>query len=65
MSTARLVLRSLRQGLGRVMKVVLVLGLLYVGVRLFGDDNVLRGLDVMESRVVTAWQRLREYRGMW
>jgi predicted RNA-binding Zn ribbon-like protein len=64
MSTARLVLRSLRQGLGRVMKVVLVLGLLYVGARLFGDDSVLRVLDVMEARVMTAWQRLREYSGM-
>jgi hypothetical protein len=47
------------------MKVVLALGLLlYVGARLFGDDSVLRVLDVMEARVVMAWERLQEYAGM-
>ena len=44
-------------------QIVLVIGLLYVVARLFGDDSVLRLLDVMESRAVTAWQRLREFTG--
>jgi predicted RNA-binding Zn ribbon-like protein len=63
-TAARGMLRSLLQALGRAMKFVLLLALIYVGVRLFGDDNLLRMLDGLEMRVATAWERLLTYGGM-
>jgi hypothetical protein len=37
--------------------------LIYVGLRLFGDDSVLRGLDRFESRLLVGWRRLLAYLG--
>ena len=34
-------------------------GLLYVGLRLFGDETVLRGLDRFEAHLLVGWERLQ------
>jgi len=38
-----------------------VLGLVYAGMRLFGDESVLRGLDTFEARLQIGWERLQGY----
>jgi hypothetical protein len=55
-------LQPLASGLGRglrgVLSTVFMLGLLYVGLRLFGDAGVLSQLDAIEARVMRGWRRL-------
>jgi hypothetical protein len=41
--------------------VALLVGLVYAGVRLFGDAATLRDLDAFEARLQVAWQRLQDY----
>lgn len=60
----RAVLQPILRTLGGVTKIVLFLAVLYVGARLFGDDNVLRQLDALEARLMIAWQRMLTYVGM-
>ena len=60
----RALLQPLWRVLARMARIALVLALIYVGVRLFGDDSLLRQLDVLESRLTIAWQRLLAYVGM-
>jgi len=40
---------------------VLVVGLIYAGIRLFGDDSTLRTLDNVEARLQIGWERLQTY----
>ncbi|PKO54987.1 MAG: hypothetical protein CVU28_07975 [Betaproteobacteria bacterium HGW-Betaproteobacteria-21] len=61
---ARALLQPLWRALARMAKITLVLALIYVGVRLFGDDSLLRQLDAIESRLAIAGQRLLAYVGM-
>lgn len=51
--------RRLRQATG----LLLVLLLLYAGLRLFGDPSTLRQLDAVEARLQLGWQRLLGYAG--
>lgn len=57
-------LRALLRALSRAAKIVLMLALIYAGLRLFGDDSLLRQLDALELRLSIAWQRLLAYAGM-
>lgn len=60
----RAMLQPLLRALARGAKFALFLGLVYVGVRLFGDESWLRQLDALEARLAIAWQRLLGYAGM-
>ncbi len=53
--------RGVGQGVTRLMWLVIILTLAYAGMRLFGDENLLRTLDTFEGRLLTAWQRLLGY----
>lgn len=61
---ARALLQPLLRALARTAKVVLVLALIYFGVRVFGDDSLLKQIDAIESRLAIAWQRLLDYLDM-
>ncbi len=45
----------------KILTLVVLLGLIYVGLRLFGDDRVLGQLDAFEARLAVAWERLQAY----
>lgn len=55
--------------IGRILRksltLVIVVALVYVGVRLFGDESLLRTLDVFEVRLQVAWERLMHYVEQW
>ena len=55
------VLRAFGRGLKRTLSAIFGLGLLYVGLRLFGDETVLRGLDRFEAHLLVGWERLQVY----
>lgn len=40
---------------------VLVIAVIYIGLRLFGDDEMLQGLDNVEARLQIGWDRLLGY----
>jgi hypothetical protein len=42
------------------MPLVLVVAI-YIGLRLFGDDEVLQKLDQLEARLLVGWDRLMTY----
>ena len=42
------------------MPLVLV-AVIYIGLRLFGDDKVLQTLDQLEARLLVGWERLMAY----
>ena len=48
-------------GLRRVVVTALLVAAVYIGLRLFGDDEVLRGLDRFEARLLVGWERLQQY----
>jgi len=52
-------LRVLRQ----LLSIAVVIALIYVGIRLFGDDSLLRQLDLVEARLLRGWGRLLRYLG--
>ena len=54
-------LRATGRGLRKLLSVAVVLGLVYAGMRLFGDESVLRGLDTFEARLQIGWERLQGY----
>ncbi len=60
-SLAREALRVTGRGLKKLISLVLVVGLLYAGIRLFGDDGTLRTLDSVEARLQIGWERLQTY----
>ena len=60
--------RTTRRGGLNVYSFVLILillaivaGLIYGGIRLFGDEQWLRQLDAFEARLLIAWERLQLY----
>jgi len=58
---ARKALRATGRGLKKLISLVLVVGLIYAGIRLFGDDSTLRTLDSVEARLQVGWERLQTY----
>lgn len=52
-------LRTLGRGLKKLLTLVFIAGLIYVGIRLFGDEQWLRHLDAFEARLLVAWERLQ------
>ena len=60
-SLAREALRTTGRGLKKLISLVLVVGLLYAGIRLFGDASTLRTLDRVEARLQIGWERLQTY----
>lgn len=52
-------LRPLVGGLGRVLTLLLLMGAVYAGLRLFGDAATLRQLDAVEAQLLVGWQRLQ------
>jgi hypothetical protein len=52
-------------GFGRYMKKILMplvlVVVIYIGLRLFGDDEVLQTLDQLEARLLVGWGRLMAY----
>ena len=50
--------RAMGRGLRRLAAILLALGVLYGGVRLFGDAPTLRLLDRAEARMIVGWDRL-------
>ena len=54
-------LRVLGRGLKRLLSIVFGVALIYVGIRLFGDESLLRHLDAFEARLLIGWERLQQY----
>ena len=52
---------AIARGLRRVVVTALLVAAVYIGLRLFGDDEVLRGLDRFEARLLVGWERLQQY----
>ena len=52
-------------GFGRYIKKILMplvlVAAIYIGLRLFGDDEVLQTLDQLEARLLVGWERLLAY----
>jgi len=57
------ILLRLGSDVRKLLSFVVVLGLIYVGMRLFGDESLLRDLDALEARLHIGWQRLMQYIG--
>ncbi|MEL0583606.1 MAG: toll/interleukin-1 receptor domain-containing protein [Candidatus Thiodiazotropha sp. (ex. Lucinoma kazani)] len=57
--------QRLLQRLGRKLRslitVIVILGLIYMGIRLFGDEALLRNLNAFEARLQVGWERLLHY----
>lgn len=45
----------------KTLMTILVIGAVYIGLRLFGDAEVLQTLDQIEARLQTGWSRLLSY----
>jgi len=58
---AQQLLRGLGRGLKKLVSIAFGLGLLYAGIRLFGDAQMLDMLDAFEARLLIAWERLQYY----
>jgi len=56
-------LHGLGRALGKVLSIGFVLALVYVGIRLFGDEALLGHLDALEARLLIGWERLQLYIG--
>ena len=54
-------MQQLGRGLRRLLTLAIVLGLIYVGIRLFGDETMLRNLDALEAHLKIGWERLLHY----
>ena len=60
---ARALGRRLGKGLGRLLSSLAALALVYVGLRLLGDAEVLHMLDAIEVRLLRGWERLGRFLG--
>jgi hypothetical protein len=64
-SLSRTLAQRLLQGLGRWLKKLLSiafgLAVIYVGIRLFGDETLLSHLDSFEARLQIGWERLLRF----
>lgn len=58
---AHQLLRALGRGLKKVLSLALGMGLIYLGIRLFGDEALLSHLDAFEGRLQIGWERLQRY----
>ncbi len=54
-------IRQLGQKLRGLLTIIVAIGLIYAGIRLFGDEPLLRDLDALEARLQMGWQRLLNY----
>ena len=54
-------LRQIGRGMKKLATVVVVLALIYIAIRLFGDQEILNTLDAFEARLPIAWERLQQY----
>jgi hypothetical protein len=64
-SLAEHLMHAAGRGLKRVLSVALGLGLIYLGIRLFGDEKMLGHLDAFEARLQIGWERLQQYVAAW
>lgn len=55
------ILRALGRGTKKLLSIVFGLALIYIGIRLFGDETLLGHLDGFEARLQMAWERLQLY----
>jgi len=58
---AQKILRQMSTGLKGLFSIAFTLGLIYVGIRLLGDDKMLHQMDLFEVRLQLAWERLQLY----
>lgn len=58
-TTTQRALRGLRRPLAGLLAVTVVAGLLYLGLRWFGDEATRHALDTAEARLSVAWQGLK------
>jgi hypothetical protein len=56
-------LRAVGQTVRKLAGIALLMALIYFGIRLFGDDAMLAGLDRAEARLQIGWSRLLKYIG--
>lgn len=54
-------IRAAWRGLRKLLSIVFGLGLIYLGIRLFGDESLLGYLDAFEARLQIGWERLQKY----
>ncbi len=54
-------LRRLGLGLKRLAATAAIIALIYIGIRLLGDQETLNTLDAFEARLSVAWDRLHQY----
>jgi hypothetical protein len=64
-SLAERLIHAAGRGLKRVLSIAVGLGLIYLGIRLFGDENMLGHLDAFEARLQIGWERLQQYVAAW
>ncbi len=64
-SLAEHLIHAAGRGLKRILSVAAGLGLIYLGIRLFGDETMLGYLDAFEARLQVAWERLQQYVAAW
>ncbi len=53
------------RGLRRLLGTLLLLFVIYVGIRLFGDESMLNTLDALEARLQIGWDRALQYLQRW
>jgi len=58
-----MLLRPLLRQLRRMLTILVAIALIYIGIRLFGDGDLLRQLDALEGRLMIGWRRLLGYVG--
>ncbi|MEO8409534.1 MAG: hypothetical protein ABI478_03120, partial [Propionivibrio sp.] len=54
-------LQPIGRGFRKLLGTILVIGVLYAGLRLFGDADTLRMLDKMQARLLVGWVRLQAF----
>ena len=58
-------LHAAGRALKKVLSIAVVLALIYLGIRLFGDEQMLGHLDSFEARLQIGWERLQQYLEAW
>ncbi len=64
-SLADRLLRALGRGIKQLLALAVGLVLIYVGIRLFGDEKMLGFLDAVEARLQIGWERLQHHYQAW
>ncbi len=60
-SFAQQLMGRLWRGLSKFLGSAVLLVLVYIGMRLFGDESLLRMLDAFDARLLMGWERLQNY----